>query len=274
MIVRVSDNDGKGHEMRRLRRKIPTNVGIFLIQYPVRRRGNCWVSAMKLIRPLKHTFLATTSLLASSRPYENVGLWRSAQFPKLAHSPECRTTPWQRKWLNLTVTEPVNQRLADEAERFAGWWFRNEPFPKLFVFAGARPVEASRTAKALVRFAQAASFPTCKKRLWNDRIPRSSYFTGQDLLSGCESPGYCLPEEVVEDSMLVLDNLKPEGDFSQDASNRLCQTLVRRERKFTLVITPLRPCDWAESFDDRVDHRLREHSVIVEFPSISGTSAN
>jgi hypothetical protein len=60
--------------------------------------------------------------------------------------------------------------------------------------------------------------------------------------------------------------LNPGTISSQSASNRLCEAFLRRESKFTLAVTSLFPCEWAERLDDRVDERLRTNSVIVEFP--------
>src|SRR2546428_5641598 len=69
----------------------------------------------------------------------------------------CRTA-WQRKWLCLDVIEPAIQQMADEAEAFAGRWYRNRPSPALLVLTGPTGTGKTHTAEADYRFARHAAF--------------------------------------------------------------------------------------------------------------------
>lgn len=184
----------------------------------------------------------------------------SVYAPAIGH----HSTPWGQKWLGFLTTDPANQVMAAEAERFAGRWFRNNPSPGLLVLAGDRPVCKSKTARALWQFARTAGSFAYHQGSWHVPAPGCTYANWPEEAKRCESPGYSLPEEVVQDSLVVLDHVGRDGSLSMDGSNRLCQVLARREQKFTIITTPQPRSAWAWSFEPRVIERLQMNSVIVD----------
>lgn len=174
------------------------------------------------------------------------------------------STPWRQRWLSFLATDPANQVMAVEAEHFAGRWLRNHPSPGLLVLAGDQSVGNSKTARALWRFARAAGSFAYDQGSWHLPAPGCSYVNWPEEAKWCESPGYSLPHEILHDSLVVLDDVGKEGSLSLDASNRRCQILARRERKFTIITTPQRQSEWAWNFEPRVIERFRMNSVIVD----------
>ena len=74
--------------------------------------------------------------------------------------------------------------------------------------------------------------------------------------------------DCLESSLLVLDDIGAENDPWKIAADRLCQILSRRERKFTVLTTNIKPADWPVKFDGRINDRLLRNSCIVDLTGV------
>lgn len=179
----------------------------------------------------------------------------------------CRTA-WQQKRLGLDVTAPAVQEMAEEAEHFAGRWFRNHPTPAVLVLVGPSGVGKSHTAEAVVRFANQAGHAAWEQGHWKNLVPSSAFYRWPEIADAFKRGEYGVVDDMMGLSLIVLDDIGAEHDPSRNAMDKLCQVLSRREKRFTLVTTNISPDVWPERFDVRVADRLFRNSRIVDLSDV------
>lgn len=174
-------------------------------------------------------------------------------------------TQWQRKWLDLEVHHPSIQQMADEAQEWAFRWFRNIQTHSLLVLHGNSGCGKSHIASRIYGYARAAAFTAYEKGHWQEGPPllcmlrwpeTTSALVDQNIEQWCE--------DAIKAGMLILDDIGAENDPWKKATDRLCQILTRRERKFTFVTTNVAADQWPVRFDVRIADRLCRNSVIVD----------
>lgn len=192
--------------------------------------------------------------------------------PKVAHP--CRTQ-WQRKWMGLDVVTPMIQALADEAEAFAGRWYRNNPTRALLVLAGEPGVGKSHVAKKLNQFARAAAHSSFETGAWGlDAVPGSLELNWPEVVDGFKEGHYWIVDDCLTVELLTIDDLGAENDPSKNAADKLCQILSRREQLFTIITTNIAPVNWEERFDARIADRLLRNSALVDLFNVPSYSLN
>ena len=176
---------------------------------------------------------------------------------------------WQQKWLCLDVTHPQIQTLADEAERFAGRWFKNIPRPAMLVLAGNSGTGKTHVAEKVLNFCNQAAFTAFESGSWGENhIPSSLYLSWPETTDAFKSGLYGVLQDCFTVDLLILDDIGAEHDPSKNATDKLCQILTRRENKFTLVTTNIIPSVWPERFDIRVADRLLRNSIIIDLTAV------
>lgn len=109
-------------------------------------------STAELITPKMQSKVASEIARDWSKPSQPASPERPVKHP-------CETI-WQRKWVKLDCWHPDVQKIATEAERFAGRWFRNrQDCEKLLVLAGHTGCGKTHCARAVYSFT-ARSPPT------------------------------------------------------------------------------------------------------------------
>jgi DNA replication protein DnaC len=183
----------------------------------------------------------------------------------------CRT-PWQQKWIGLDVTSPAVQLMADEAEKFAGRFFRNDSDLTVLVLYGVSGTGKSHTAACITRYARQAAFSAWEQGHWKGKVPSVGFYRWPELCKGFEERNYAVVDDTHGMSLVVLDDVGAEKSTSpwhkDDASDKLCQILSRRERKFTLITTNIPPGHWADRFDFRVADRFMRNSKVVDLSNV------
>lgn len=76
-------------------------------------------------------------------------------------------------------------------------------------------------------------------------------------------------EDAFNSDLVIIDDVGSENDPWKVCADRFCQILSRREKRFTVITTNVKPEQWAERFDGRISDRLMRSSVVV---SIGATS--
>jgi DNA replication protein DnaC len=154
--------------------------------------------------------------------------------------------------------------MAQTAEKFCGRWFVNNTDRSLLVLCGESGCGKTHTAKAIFRFAQLASLKAYETGKWElGRVPTSFFVSWPEATDGFKSGEYGAMEDMMKDDLIVLDDLGAEHDPSKNAVNKLCQVLSRRERKFTVVTTNIKPEEWSDRFDVRIADRLLRNSQVI-----------
>lgn len=174
---------------------------------------------------------------------------------------------WQRKWLNLDCRHPQTSALGDAAERFCGRWYRNNPERSLLVIVGESGCGKTHTAMAISRFCHLAAFKAFesgKGKTWSGaRIPCQLFVFWPETVDQIKAKNFGLVEDMRETDLLIIDDLGAEDDPFRQATNTLCQILSRREKKFTVITTNIKPEFWCERLDSRIGDRLMRNSETV-----------
>ena len=176
---------------------------------------------------------------------------------------------WQRKWLGLDVTAPPVQRMADEVEQFIKRWFLHDTCKSLLVLIGNSGTGKTHAARAIYKFARAASNTAYEKGHWGSTVPGSHWLSWPEVTDGFKNGCYSVTESAIETSLLVLDDVGAEHDPSRNAADKLCQILSRREFRFTVITTNIVPTAWSQRFDVRITDRLMRNSVLVDLSGIT-----
>lgn len=182
-------------------------------------------------------------------------------------------TKWQKKWLKLDVVDPAIQKLADEAESFCGRWFNNNSQKSLLVIVGEFGSGKTHTAKAIFRFCNAAATLAFDSEKWGHKqIPDAIYISWPEAAGAFSEKQYGIMDDAYESDLCVIDDIGAENDPWKVCTDKLCQILSRREKKFTVVTTNIEPSNWSEKFDGRVNDRLLRNSVVVDISRVQSFS--
>ena len=84
-----------------------------------------------------------------------------------------------------------------------------------------------------------------------------------EATDGFKAGEYGCIEEAINAGLLIIDDVGAEHDPSRNGTDKLCQVLSRREKRFTLLTTNIKPEAWAERFDVRIADRLLRNSVVL-----------
>ena len=182
-------------------------------------------------------------------------------------------TDWQRKWLGLDVVHPDIQIAADAAEMFCGRWFKNNTKDSLLVLVGNFGCGKTHIAKAMLRFCRLAAFTALEKgHGGSECVPCSCYISWPEAAASFNEKQFGIMEDAFGSDLLILDDIGAENDPWKICSDKLCQILSRRERRFTVVTTNVAPANWTEKFDGRINDRLMRNSVIADMSHVSSYS--
>lgn len=173
--------------------------------------------------------------------------------------------PWQVKWLDLEVTAPTVQLLADAAMAFAFAWFRSERCRPVVV-SGDVGLGKTHVSQRLAGWARAVAFDRWSQHRTSGELPTVAFKTARIL-----SPRKCAEavfgehmEEIEESSMVIIDDIGTEIDeFKTGApTERLCHILNRLEGRYLWLTTNKSSNAWAATWDKRVEDRLLACDVI------------
>lgn len=173
---------------------------------------------------------------------------------------------WGKKWLKLDCHDPRLENLAFKAEKFCGRWFRFNPNPSLLVMAGEPNSGKTHTAKRIAAWAQAAAmkaFDDGLGKTWK-RLPSVVYLNWPEVVDSFRENFTGTMDDMLSAGLLVLDDVGAEYDPTQNATNKLCQILTRREKEFTVITTNVNPISWADKFDARICDRFLRNSEVVD----------
>ena len=179
---------------------------------------------------------------------------------------ECES-PWGKKWLGLDCYCARIQGLAVAAEKFCGRWFRNDRSKSLLILAGESNAGKSHVAGCIFKFALAAAMKAREHgngATWPmDKVPSATFVRWPEVVDGFKNGEFGVVDDMMSVDLLVIDDVGAEHDPSKNATNKLCQVLTRREKKFTVITTNIPPENWPDMLDTRVADRLLRNSEIV-----------
>lgn len=176
----------------------------------------------------------------------------------------CKTA-WQRKWLELDVTSQSIQTLAGDAEKFCKEWFKNDNIRPLLVLVGDFGTGKTHVAKRIFKFCNAASSTAFDRGYWGkSNYPASTFIHWPEAASAFQEKEFGIMEDAFNSELVIIDDVGSENDPWKVCADKFCQILSRREKKFTVVTTNVKPEEWTERFDGRINDRLMRFSVVCQ----------
>lgn len=172
-------------------------------------------------------------------------------------------TNWQRNVLRLEIYHPMIQTLASAVEKLASKWIRRSQDACLLVVSGDPGCGKTLCARRLHQWA-------LKMRPYD--LVGVSFHRWPEICDGFKRGEYGVVNDMLTDSLLIIDDLGAEHDPSKVGMDKMCQILSRRERKCTMITTNIQPVAWRERFDARVEDRLFRKSVIVDLFGVESYS--
>jgi len=75
-------------------------------------------------------------------------------------------------------------------------------------------------------------------------------------------------DDLFNAAVLILDDVGAAHDPSRLGTDKLCQLLSHREKRWTLVTTNLSSKQWPEVFDRRIASRFLRNSIVIDLSSV------
>lgn len=94
------------------------------------------------------------------------------------------------------------------------------------------------------------------------------YWHWPNLLDTFKNGGWDVVEDMFKTAVLIIDDLGAGHDPSGVGTDKLCQVLSKREKRWTLITTNIMQPAWEESFDRRVASRFVRNSTIVDLSDV------
>jgi DNA replication protein DnaC len=179
---------------------------------------------------------------------------------------ECQTG-WAKKWLKLDCHHPSIQVAASAAEAFCGRWFRHNPKPSLLILCGEPNCGKTHIARKVAFWAHCSAqkaYDDGGGKTWKKDLPSIVYLRWPEVVDSFRENLNSVMDDMMNAGLLVLDDVGAEYDPSQNATNKLCQVLSRREKEFTIITTNISPASWPDKFDSRICDRFFRNSEVVD----------
>jgi DNA replication protein DnaC len=178
-------------------------------------------------------------------------------------------TEWQRRWLRMEVTHPKIQELADAIAEFAKSFFFNATCRNLVLVgnSGCGKTHAAKRLRAWATVNAAAAFDT---RLWDKKgaYPEALFVSWPEVTEGYYAGRFDVTHEFFQTDLLFLDDIGAERDPKQLATDKLCQILSKREKRFTVITTNIQPEHWLTRWDERIADRLLRNTLVVDLTAV------
>lgn len=147
------------------------------------------------------------------------------------------------------------------------------------VLAGESGCGKTHLAKSIYNFCFKCATSAFDTGHWGKSEVPSVHFSSWPEVAGLLSEknnnhdNYNYVQDAFNYSLLVLDDIGAENDPWAICKDKLCQILSRREKKFTVVTTNIKPEAWPEKFDARIEDRLLRNSMIVSLFGVESYAA-
>ena len=179
---------------------------------------------------------------------------------------ECQSA-WGRKWLKLDCHHPLIQSAATSAESFCGRWFRCNPKPSLMILCGEPNCGKTHIARKIAFWAHCSAgkaYDDGKGKTWKKNLPSLVSLRWPEVVDGFRENSNGVMDDMLSAGLLILDDVGAEYDPTQNATNKLCQVLSRREKDFSIITTNIKPEHWPDKFDARICDRFLRNSEVVD----------
>lgn len=159
------------------------------------------------------------------------------------------------------------QTAADACSKLAAAIGKNDALMPLVVLCGEPGCGKTRLLEKMVTWARRESFGLWERGVHKKPLSVMSV-RWPVVCDGFKEGLYGILDDLMRDDFVAIDDIGAEHDPSQNATDKLCQVLSRRECKFTLITTNIAPAQWGQRFDARVADRLLRRSTVVDMSEV------
>lgn len=166
----------------------------------------------------------------------------------------------------MDCTHPAVQEAADACSKLAAMIGRNDTLVPMLVLCGEPGCGKTHLANRMMAWARREAFGLWERGVLKRPLQNVSV-SWPTICDGFKAGFYGIVDDLMRDDFVVIDDIGAEHDPSQNAADKFCQVLSRREDKWTLITTNIAPASWAQKFDARIEDRLLRRSTVVDMSS-------
>lgn len=169
------------------------------------------------------------------------------------------------------MTHPAVQDAADACSKLARAIGMNDALVPLLVLCGEPGCGKTHLLRRMIAWARRESFGLWERGVLKKPLS-TSVVSWPAVCDGFKEGLYGITDDLMRDDFVAIDDIGAEHDPSQNATDKLCQILSRRESKWTLITTNIAPTAWGSRFDARVSDRLLRRSTVVDMSQVPSFS--
>ncbi len=177
---------------------------------------------------------------------------------------------WQKKWLRLETSH--HRKLKDLEDQITiacrNIW-RDPARGQLVIIYGENGSGKTHCVKAvhywISQIGHAKQFITRANHISH---LYAIYWRWPELLDKMKSGGWDLIEDLFDAPVLIIDELGGGHDPSGVGTDKLCQVLSRREKRWTFITTNLVQSAWETALDRRIASRFFRNSVCIDLSDV------
>lgn len=163
--------------------------------------------------------------------------------------------------MDMEVTHPSIQEMADLAESFCGRWFRRRMRSHWQIVVGPPGCGKTHVLRKIGHWVRAASQSAWEGEWRGKSLPSAIEIDWLTIASPekCDDRSFeDIIRDVDESSLVLLDDIGTETDQYRTGVpvQRLCHLLNRCEQKWMWINTNISPSHWSSKWDNRVEDRL------------------
>lgn len=182
---------------------------------------------------------------------------------------------WLNKWLRLRITHHQLEIAENEIYKVCGTYSETPSYGITVVIHGENGCGKSHIAKKIAYWAEriALKIPMVNTES-GVGLASVSFFNWPEVVDGFKRDQWTIVDDMIESTMLILDDIGAEHDPSRVGIEKLYVVLNRREYKWNIITTNVIPALWDEKFERRIASRLfrnAKHIDLSQVPDYSTT---